>query len=187
MTIFEAPYYTQTQIEEMELHEMSFPYNDDYMKYVGIDHQYELKETALNELDNTWKTKLTDKSPNGVRNFLTLVRKKFYSYAYTHSKSSNLQINYLIAKRGIRLYPNMYEYRHQIKDVMLELAIYLLNNGDLSSISGVDIESMTSLSIDTIRYEERDYPQRFKQRMLDLGLAYYGVYRFIANGCGKEW
>ena len=153
MTIFEAPYYTQTQIEEMELHEMSFPYNDDYMKYVGIDHQYELKETALNELDNTWKTKLTDKSPNGVKNFLTLVRKKFYSYAYTHSKSSNLQINYLIAKRGIRLYPNMYEYRHQIKDVMLELAIYLLNNGDLSSISGVDIESMTSLSIDTIRYE----------------------------------
>ena len=134
MTTFEAPYYTQTQIEEMELHEMSFPYNDDYMKYVGIDHQYELKETALNELDNTWKTKLTDKSPNGVKNFLTLVRKKFYSYAYTHSKSSNLQINYLIAKRGIRLYPNMYEYRHQIKDSTIVDFPIVITHKDLNNV-----------------------------------------------------
>ena len=46
---------------------------------------------------------------------------------------------------------------------------------------------MTSMSIETMRYEERDYPQRYKQTMVDLGLAYYGRYTFIPNGIGKEW
>jgi hypothetical protein len=43
------------------------------------------------------------------------------------------------------------------------------------------------MSIETMRYEERDYPQRYKQTMSDLGLAYYGRYSFIATGVGKEW
>ena len=187
MTIFQAPFYTQTQLQQLEIDEITFPYSDDYMRYVGIDHQYELSEQALNMVDTNWKTKLTDKSANGVKNFLIAVRKKFYTYAYTHSKSSNPQINYLIAKKGIKTYPNMYEYRHSLKEAMIDLAFYLLENGDLSRISGVDVESMTSLSIDTIRYEERDYPQRFRQTMLDLGLSYYGRYRFMPSGIGKEW
>ena len=81
----------------------------------------------------------------------------------------------------------MLEYRQAIINAMVDLAFYMLINGDLSLVSGVDLESMTSLSIDTIRYEERDYPQRYKQTMSDLGLAYYGRYTFIASGVGEEW
>ena len=187
MTIFNAPFYTQTQLQQMEIQDISFPYSDDYLRYIGIDHQYELTEKALNEVNLEWKKKLADKSANGVKNFLISVRFKFYAYAYHHSKSNNPQINYLIAKRGIKTYPNMYEYRHNIKLAMIQLAFYMLENGDISSISGVDVESMTSLSIDTIRYEERDYPNRFRQTMLDLGLAYYGRYKFLPSGCGKDW
>ena len=48
--------------------------------------------------------------PDKVALFLTAVRRKFYSYIYTHNKSSRNQINYLIAVRSLRNYPK-YEYR----------------------------------------------------------------------------
>ena len=187
MNIYNAPFYTQTQLQQLDESQVSYPFSDDYATYIGIDHQYQITEKALNEIDSNWKLRLTDKSPNAVNNFLIGVRRKFYLYAYTHSRSSNAQINYLIAKRGLKAYPNRYEYRRAVINAQCDLAFYLLVNGDLASISGVDVESMTSLSIDTIRYEERDYPQRYKQTMLDLGLAYYGRYKFVATGCGEEW
>ena len=187
MNFFEPQYYDEAQIIAMDLKDFVFPFNDDYMIYDGRTHHYILTEKALNVVDSNWKSKLTDKGPNGVRNFLIATSIKFYTYAYQHSRSTNNQINYLIAKRGLKSYPNMFEYREAIKNAMVDLAFYLNDNGDLSRISGVDLESMTSLSIDTIRYEERDYPQRYKQTMSDLGLAYYGRYTFIPTGVGKEW
>ena len=187
MNFYEANYYTETQLQEMDLKDIVFPFNDDYMSYDGKKHQYILKEKALDEADDTWKKHLTDKTPNGVRNLLITTSLKFYTYAYQHSRSSNNQINFLIAKRGLKSYPNMFEYREAIKNAMVDLAFYILINGDLSLISGVDLESMTSMSIETMRYEERDYPQRYKQTMSDLGRAYYGRYSFIATGVGKEW
>lgn len=187
MNIFEAPTYDDEIILNMNIEDISFPYTDRKAYYNGKTHRYELKEEALNEIDNGWKKKLTDKSANGVKTFFNLVTLKFYKYAYTHSRSSNSQINYLIAKRGLKSYPNNFEYRNAVIDAMVELAFYLLDNGDLASVSGVDLESMTSMSIETMRYEERDYPQRFKQTMVDIGLAYFGRYKFLATGCGEEW
>ena len=187
MEFFKPNYYEDTQLEQMNLEDIVFPYNDDLMVYDGKSHRYILKEKALDIVNSNWKKDLTDKSPNGARNHLIATSIKFYNYAYTHSRSSNNQINYLIAKRGLKSYPNMYEYRQAIINAMVDLAFYLLDNGDLSRISGVDLESMTSMSIETMRYEERDYPQRYKQTMVDLGLAYYGRYTFIPNGIGKEW
>lgn len=187
MTFYTPNYYTESQILEMDLKDFVFPFNDDYMNYDGRTHHYILTEKALDVVDSNWKTRYNDKSPNAVRNLLMATSLKFYTYAYQHSRSNNNQINYLIAKRGLKSYPNMFEYREAIKNAMVDLAFYLIDNGDLSRISGVDFESMTSLSIDTIRYEERDYPNRFRQTMLDLGLAYYGRYKFIPSGIGKDW
>lgn len=187
MTTFQATFYTDGQLESLEIKDLVFPYSDSYMTYDGKKHQYVLQEKAISEVDNSWKKYLTDKTANGLNTFLKLVSLKFYNYAYTHSKSNNMKINYLIAKRGLKSYPNMYEYRNAIKDAMVDLAFYLLHNGDLAQVSGVDLESMTSMSIETMRYEERDYPQRYKQTMVDLGLAYYGRYLFLETGCGEEW
>lgn len=187
MNYFIAPIYSETQLEQMDYKDIVFPFSDDYMYYDGKRHQYVIKEKALDMVDNTWKKYLTDKTPNGVRNFLLTASMKFYTYAYQHSRSNNNQINYLIAKRGLKSYPNMMEYRNDICSAIVSLAFYMLINGDLSMVSGVDLESMTSISIETIRYEERDYPQRYKQTMSDLGLAFYGRYTFIASGIGEEW
>lgn len=187
MTFFQPNYYDEAQIQYMDLEDFVFPFNDDFMTYDGKKHQYILKEKALDVVDSSWKKRLTDKTPNGAKNLLIATSIKFYTYAYQHSRSNNNQINFLIAKRGLKSYPNMFEYREAIKSAMVDLAFYLLDNGDLSRISGVDLESMTSMSIDTMRYEERDYPQRYKQTMSDLGLAYYGRYSFIPTGIGKEW
>ena len=187
MNYFNSPNYTETQLQQMDLKDIVFPFSDEYMYYDGKRHQYIIKEKALDEIDNSWKKKLTDKTPNGVKNFLLATSLKFYTYAYQHSRSTNNQINYLIAKRGLKSYPNMMEYRQAIINAMVDLAFYLNDNGDLSRVSGVDLESMTSMSIDTIRYEERDYPQRFKQTMSDLGLAYFGRYSFMVTGVGEEW
>lgn len=186
--IFQATTYTETQIEELEEEEMSFPYNDKYARYLGKYHQYEPTEALFNEHGIDIRKKLEqDTNGNSVANFLAYVRFKFYLYVYSHNKSTRPVMNYIIAKRGIKSYPSRYEYRNNILDAMVYLGEYLLNNGDISQISGIDLDGMVSLSIDTIRNEDRDYPARFKNLMSTLGLCYFGSYKIVPVGLGKDW
>lgn len=185
---FQAITYTQTQIEELSEEEMVYPYNDKYATYVGKYHQYEPTEALFNERGINIKRELEQKA-NGtsVKEFLSYVRFKFYLYVYSHNKSPRHVMNFIIAKRGIRTYPSMFEYRGYILDAMVYLGEYLLNNGDITQISGIDLDSNTALSIDELRNEDRDYPARFRDLMSTLGLCYYGQYKIISNGLGTEW
>lgn len=185
---FQAKYYKDGEIDNLEEEEMVFPYSDKYAKYIGKYHQYEPTEALFNEHGIDIRKKLEQEiSGNSVANFLAYVRFKFYLYVYSHNKSSRPVMNYIIAKRGIKSYPSRYEYRNNILDAMVYLGEYLLNNGDISQISGIDLDGMTSLSIETIRNEDRDYPARFRNLMSTLGLCYFGSYRIMPIGLGKEW
>lgn len=185
---FQAITYTQTQIEELSEEEMVYPYSDKYATYVGKYHQYEPTEALFNERGINIKRELEQKA-NGtsVKEFLSYVRFKFYLYVYSHNKSPRHVMNFIIAKRGIRTYPSMFEYRGYILDAMVYLGQYLLDNGDITQISGIDLDSNTALSIDELRNEDRDYPARFRDLMSTLGLCYYGQYKIISNGLGTEW
>ena len=62
---------------------------------------------------------------------------------------------------------------------------YLLDNGDLSTVSGVDLDTMQNMSIDVIRNQERDMSKEAIGLLKPIGLNFYGRYCFIPQG--KDW
>ena len=90
----------------------------------------------------------------------------------------------MIAKRGIHGY-TPYEYRQSFLEAMFIEGEYLLDNGDISSISGVDFDTMQNMSIDVMRNQERDFHKDAVEMLKTLGLRYFGRYKFIPQG--KDW
>lgn len=184
MNIFKAPYYTPTQIEEMDEEDIVFPYSSEDATYIGIDHQYELTSKYFEERGRNLELEIEGSDPDKVQHFLKALRLKFYSYIYNHNKSSRQQLNYLIAKRGLYSY-SMFEYRHAFLEAMFIEGEYLLDNGDISAISGVDVDTMQNMSADVIRNQNRDFHKDAIGLLKTLGLNYYGRYSFIPQG--KDW
>lgn len=187
--IFKAVDYTQEQIDSLDITEMQFPYNDEEMVYDGKTHTYIPTEKAFLKRGVNIREMLKERNEEDVEDFLKYVSFKFYLYAIRKCRlSGELVIKYLVAKRGIkRNYLNLYEYRNAVVGAMVYLGEYLATNGDLSQISGVDLTENVSLDISTLRNEERDYPNGFREIMTSLGLNYVGQYRFIMEELGKEW
>lgn len=181
--MYQAPIYTEQDIENETI---SFPFSTDKAVYLGRYHQYELTRKYFEERGVNLEERLEGDSPDKINNFLTRLRIKFYSYIYTHCKSTRDQINYLIAKRGLRGF-DMLEYRDTFLEAMFIEGEYLIDNGDISSISGVDLDIMQNVSIDVIRNQDRDMSPTAINMLLTLGLNFYGSYRWLPQGKGKEW
>ena len=79
----------------------------------------------------------------------------------------------------------MYEYRQAFLEAMFIEGCYLLDNGDISAISGIDLDTMQNMSIDVIRNQDRDMHKSSIDALKELGLNYYGRYRFPI--VGKDW
>ena len=62
---------------------------------------------------------------------------------------------------------------------------YLLDNGDLSSVSGVDLDTMQNMSADVMRHQDRDMSKDAIGLLKQLGLNFYGRYYFVPQG--KDW
>ena len=62
---------------------------------------------------------------------------------------------------------------------------YLLANGDLSNVSGVDLDTMQNMSGDVMRNQERDMHKDCIGILKQLGLNFYGKYSFIPQG--NDW
>ena len=114
------------------------------------------------------------------------LRLKVYTWIYNNNKSTRQQLNFLIAKRSLNGY-SKYEYRQAFLEAMFLQGCYLLDNGDISSISGVDLDTMQNMSIDVIRNQNRDFHKDAIGMLRQLGLNYYGRYYFIPTGAGTEW
>lgn len=188
MQFYQAQTYTSNDIDNLELEQIKFPYNDSEMIYNGRTHEYEITEKAFLNRGIDIRAEVSRNGIEDLNGFLKRVSKKFYLYAYKHCyRNSPLVLKKLVAKLGIRNFGNMYEYREQIKEVMVMLGEYLAVNGDVSQISGFDIDTGNSTDIGQLRYEERDYPAEMKTLMHQLGLNFGGVYRIMPNGVGKDW
>lgn len=184
MEIYEAPFYTKEELAQLDEKEIHFPFSDDDAKYVGIDHQYELTNKYFQERGRNLEVEITGTQPDKVKLFLTTLRRKFYSRIYNTNKSSRQQLNFMIAKRGILGY-TPYEYRQAFLEAMFIEGEYLLDNGDISSIAGVDFDTMQNMSADVMRNQERDFHKDAVEMLKTLGLRYFGRYRFIPQG--KDW
>ena len=184
MKTFVAPFYTKEQLEELEENQISFPFSDDDATYVGLDHQYELTSKYFEERGRNLEVEISGNQPDKVKHFLSALRRKFYSRIYNTNKSTRQQLNYMIAKRGIRGY-TPYEYRQAFLEAMFVEGEYLLDNGDISGLAGVDFDTMQNMSADVMRNQERDFHKDAVEMLKTLGLRYFGRYKFIPQG--KDW
>ena len=184
MIVYEAPTYTKEQLAMMNESEMHFPFSDADAKYIGLDHQYELTPEYFQERGRNLEVEIAGNQPDKVKYFLSDLRRKFYNRIYCTNKSTRQQLNYMIAKRGLLGY-SPYEYRQAFLDAMYIEGCYLLDNGDISGISGVDLDTMQNMSADVIRNQERDMHKDAVEALKTLGLRYFGRYRFIPQG--KDW
>lgn len=184
METYTAPFYTKEQLALLNENEIHFPFSDDDATYVGLDHQYELTSKYFQERGRNLEVEISGNQPDKVKLFLATLRRKFYSRIYNTNKSTRQQLNYIIAKRGINGY-TPYEYRQAFLEAMFIEGEYLLDNGDISSIAGVDFDTMQNMSVDVMRNQERDFHKDAVGMLKALGLRYYGRYRFIPQG--KDW
>ena len=184
MKIYTAPYYTQEQIEVLDESEVHFPFSDKDATYVGLHHQYELTEKYFEERGRNLQLEVEGTAPDKVKLFLSDLRQKVYQYIYNTNKSTRQQLNYMIAKRGILGY-SPYEYRQAFLEAMYIEGCYLLDNGDISSIAGVDFDTMQNMSADVMRGQDRDMHKDCLRALTTLGLRYFGRYKFCPQG--NDW
>lgn len=184
MEFYQAPFYTKEELELLDEKEVHFPFSDDDAAYIGKDHQYELTSKYFQERGRNLEIEVTGNQPDKVNQFLSALRRKFYTKIYNTNKSSRQQLNYMIAKKGIRGY-TPYEYRQAFLEAMFIEGEYLLDNGDISSVAGVDLDTMQNMSADVIRNQERDFHKDAVEMLKTLGLRYFGRYKFIPQG--KDW
>lgn len=184
MTSYKAPFYTKEQLDLLDEKEIHFPFSDDDATYVGIDHQYELTSKYFQERGRNLEIEISGNSPDKVKHFLAELRRKVYLRIYNTNKSTRQQLNYMIAKRGIHGY-TPFEYRQAFLEAMFIEGEYLLDNGDISGIAGVDFDTMQNMSADVMRNQERDFHKDAVEMLKTLGLRYFGKYRFIPQG--KDW
>lgn len=186
MAKFNAPFYTEEQIENLNENELHYPYSDKWATYNGEFHQYELTSAYFQERGRNLEVEIDGTEPEKVKHFLTALRVKVYTYIYTHSKSTQAQLNYLIARRGLFDIPP-YEFRQAFLEAMFIEGCYLLDNGDISSITGVDLDTMQNMSADVMRNQDRDMHKDCIGMLTQLGLKYYGRYCFIPKDKNKDW
>lgn len=184
MKIYEAPYYTEEELLELDEQDIHFPFSDKDATYIGIDHQYELTSKYFEERGRNLELEISGNQPDKVKLFLSALRRKFYSRIYNTNKSTREQLNFMIAKKGILGY-TPYSYRKAFLEAMFIEGEYLLDNGDIASIAGVDFDTMQNMSADVMRNQERDFHKDAIEMLKTLGLRYFGRYRFIPQG--KDW
>ena len=184
MNTYIAPYYSKEDLELLDEEELHFPFSDDDATYIGRDHQYELTSQYFQERGRNLEIEVEGDQPDKVKLFLAQLRRKFYSRIYNTNKSTRPQLNYMIAKRGLRGYTR-YEYRQAFLEAMFIEGEYLLDNGDIAGIAGVDFDTMQNMSEDVMRNQERDFHKDAVEMLKTLGLRYFGKYTFIPQG--KDW
>ena len=184
MNFYTAPCYTRTMLEQLDESEVHFPFTDEDAVYDGFNHQYRLTADYFYQRGRNLVAEIEGTDPEKVRHFLKYLQMKVYNYIYTHSKSTRPQLNYMIAKRGVRGY-SPYQYRQAFLEAMYLEGCYLLDNGDLSQVSGVDLDTMQNMSEDVMRRQDRDFNRDAIRILLSLGLNYYGKYTFIPQG--TDW
>lgn len=184
MPIYTAPFYTKEEIIELGDENLHYPYSDRDATYVGLDHQYELTSAYFQERGRNLEVEITGTQPDKVKLWLTALRRKFYTKIYNTNKSTRQQLNFMIAKRGICGY-TPFEYRTAFLEAMFVEGEYLLDNGDISGVAGIDLDTMQNMSGDVMREQERDFHKDALNMLKTLGLRYYGRYRFVPQG--NDW
>lgn len=184
--MFNAPSFTQAQLSLLRPNEIPYPYNDEEMVYDEVKHQYRLTRKCFEERGRNLQVEIQGNDPDKINAFLHAVQLKVYTHIYSTNRSTRNQLNFLIAKRGLKTM-DMAEYRETFKEMMFIEGCYLLDNGDISGVSGVDLDTMQNMSADVIRNQQRDWHKDAIGLLSMLGLNYARRYDFYPQGKDLYW
>ena len=70
MRFYEAPFYTEEQLMELDEKQIKFPFSDKDAVYIGKDHQYELTSAYFQERGVNLEKLIDSNEPDKVANFL---------------------------------------------------------------------------------------------------------------------
>lgn len=98
--LYQAPIYTEEQIEELEEKEMHFPYSSKYLVYNSLKRQYIPTEALLLKHGiniSEFLSSTGDNSPTAIANELEYISDQIYTYIDKVSGSDINILKYIIA------------------------------------------------------------------------------------------
>lgn len=147
---------------------MTYPFDDTYMTYDAINHRYKLTQAAAKDLCNVNLETELDLSglPNAgnmADQYLDNVSMQIYQYIY--SCAANLYAaEYDLAKEA--------RLRNVIKDAMRYQLIYMVANGDLTSVSGVNFRNGQVMDLNAI--QKASIAPLARNILINSGICYTG-------------
>ena len=189
--IYQAPIYTEEQIEEMEEKDMVFPFSSKYMVYNSLKRQYVPTEELLIKHGVNLRAFLVSTgnySPTQIQNELEYISDQIYTYINKNS-GSNIETLKCIVAKGIRRGVSPYRFRVMFEEILWKQARFYVDNDDLTKSTGVDMEQKQWLNKGVLNYEDRHIDPKIKIMLLDLGLSWVGSYdnQFAGLVVAQDW
>ena len=189
--LFNAPTYTEEQIEELEEREMVFPYSSKYMKYDSVKRQYIPTEELLlkHGVDiHAFLASTGDDEPINVENTLEFVSDQIYTLISKVSGSSGDTLKWMIAK-GVKLGMSPFRFRTIFEEILWKQARFYCDNDDPSKSTGLDMEQKQWLNKGVLFNEDRQVDPKVKVMLTDLGLMWAGSYdkQFASHLMREDW
>ena len=189
--IYQAPIYTEEQIEEMEEKDMMFPFSSKYMVYNSLKRQYVPTEELLIKHGVNLRAFLVSTgsySPTQIQNELEYISDQIYTYINKNS-GSNIETLKCIVAKGIRRGVSPYRFRVMFEEILWKQARFYVDNDDLTKSTGVDMEQKQWLNKGVLNYEDRHIDPKIKIMLLDLGLSWVGSYdnQFAGLVAAQDW
>lgn len=174
--LFNAPVYTDEQIEEMEEDKMTFPYTSKYMRYDSLKRQYIPTEALLLKHGIKLGELLVDENLQAnINDELEYVSDQIYTYINKNSGSNIETLKWIVAK-SVRRGISPFRFRCLFEEVLWKQAKFYVANDDPTKSTGIDTEQKQWLSKGVLVNEDRHIDPKVKVMLMDLGLCWAGSY-----------
>lgn len=177
MKLYEAPFYTDEQLAELDEKAIQFPYSDKYLTYNSAKRQY-IPTEALLLKHNISLTEFLGGgtvSPADINDELEYISDQIYSFIDKVSGSSANTLKWMIAK-GVRLGLTPYRFRLMFEEILWKQARFYTQNDDPTKAIGIDMEQKQWLNKGVLYNEDRHIDPKIKTTLFDLGLLWVGSY-----------
>lgn len=176
--LFNAPFYTESQIEELEEKDMKFPFSDKYMRYDSVKRQYIPTEALLLKHGVNLADFITSTGEDAQANIneeLEYISDQVYSCSFRNSGSNIETLKWIVAK-GVRRGISPFRFRLLFEEVLWKQAKFYVNNDDPTKTTGLDIEQKQWLNKGVLINEDRNIDPKVKVTLINLGLCWVGSY-----------
>lgn len=189
--LYEAPFYTEDEVQEMEEKDMSFPYSSKYMRYDSLKRQYVPTEALLLKhnisladfIESTGRDAQAD-----MEEELEYISDQVYACIDRNSGSNSETLRWLVAK-SYRRGMTQFRVRLLFEEILWKQAKFYVENDDLTKSSGVDMEQKQWLNKGVYLLEDRYIDSKVKTKLTNLGLCWRGSYdeQFCGLICQNNW